>query len=262
MATASKIVSQAQYWVGCKESNGSHKKIIDVYNAHKPLARNYKVKYTDAWCATFVSAVAIKCKATGIIPTECSCEKMIALCKKKGIWLENESITPKVGDIVFYDWQDSGSGNNMGASDHVGIVEAVKGKDVYVIEGNYKNAVGRRIIKVNAKGLRGYARPKYEAEAKAPASPAKSVAVVAQEVIDGKWGVGDARKKKLAAAGYDYAAVQAKVNAILKGAAKSVDEVAREVLEGKWGNGEERKKKLTVAGYDYEAVQRRVNQLA
>lgn len=45
----------------------------------------------------------------------------------------------------------------------------------------------------------------------------KSIEAVAQEVIDGSWGTGDTRRQRLAAAGYDYAAVQAKVNAILKG---------------------------------------------
>ena len=70
---ASKVVAQAQSWIGKKESDGSFKSIIDTYNAHKPLARGYAVKYTDEWCATFVSAVAIKCGYTDIIPTECSC---------------------------------------------------------------------------------------------------------------------------------------------------------------------------------------------
>ena len=34
-----KIVSIAQSYIGCKESDGSHRKIIDLYNSHKPLAR-------------------------------------------------------------------------------------------------------------------------------------------------------------------------------------------------------------------------------
>ena len=38
---------------------------------------------------------------------------------------------------------------------------------------------------------------------------------VAKEVIAGKWGNGEERKKKLKAAGYDYAAVQKKVNELL-----------------------------------------------
>jgi N-acetylmuramoyl-L-alanine amidase len=42
--------------------------------------------------------------------------------------------------------------------------------------------------------------------------PKKSLEEVAKEVLAGKWGNGTDRKKKLAAAGYDYAAVQAKVN--------------------------------------------------
>lgn len=42
---------------------------------------------------------------------------------------------------------------------------------------------------------------------------------VAREVIAGKWGVGEERKKRLTAAGYDYNAVQKRVNAILQGTA-------------------------------------------
>lgn len=43
----------------------------------------------------------------------------------------------------------------------------------------------------------------------------KSIDVIAKEVINGKWGNGDARKKKLKAAGYDYASVQKRVNELL-----------------------------------------------
>lgn len=208
---ASKVVEQAKAWIGCKESNGTHKAIIDVYNSHKPLARGYAVKYTDEWCATFVSAVAIKLGYTSIIPTECGCEKMIELFKKLGCWVENENCTPKAGDIIFYDWQDSGSGDNKGRSDHVGIVEKVENGTITVIEGNYSCAVKRRTIKVNGKYIRGYGVPKYDAEPTAN----KSVAELAQEVLDGKWGNGADRKKRLTDAGYDYNKVQEKVNELL-----------------------------------------------
>ena len=40
-----KVVQTAKMYLGCKESDGSHRKIIDGYNAHKPLARGYLVKY-------------------------------------------------------------------------------------------------------------------------------------------------------------------------------------------------------------------------
>ena len=158
---ASAIIDMATAWIGKKESNNSHRAIIDVYNSHKPLARGYKVKYTDSWCATFVSAVAISCNATDIIPTECSCEKMIDKFKKLGIWHENENMTPKAGDIIFYDWQDSGIGDNKGWSDHVGIISKVSGNILEVIEGNLNNSVDTRTIKVNAKFIRGYGVPKY-----------------------------------------------------------------------------------------------------
>lgn len=44
----------------------------------------------------------------------------------------------------------------------------------------------------------------------------KSVTEIAKEVIAGKWGNGATRKQRLTAAGYDYEAVQRKVNALLK----------------------------------------------
>ena len=170
---ASKVVEQAKAWLGRNEYDGTHREIINVYNAHKPLARGYKVTYQDAWCATFVSAVAIKLGYTDIIPTECGCSRMIDLFKKLGAWVENDDHKPKPGDIIFYDWDDSGKGDNAGGSDHVGIVEKVAGSTITVIEGNYKNAVTRRNIAVNGRYIRGYGVPKYDAEVAAkPSDPA------------------------------------------------------------------------------------------
>lgn len=45
----------------------------------------------------------------------------------------------------------------------------------------------------------------------------KSIDELAREVIDGKWGTGADRKKRLTDAGYNYSEVQARVNQILKG---------------------------------------------
>ena len=89
---------------------------------------------------------------------------------------------------------------------------------------------------------------------------------VVNDVLNGKYGNGDARKKALEAAGYDYNEVQAAVNAKLNGTStnsskKSIDEVAREVINGDWGNGNTRKQKLEAAGYNYDEVQKRVNQI-
>ena len=164
--TRTKIVAQAQQWVGLNESDGSFTKIIDIYNSHKPLARNYKLKLTDAWCAGTASALAIACGATDIIPTEVSCGKLIELAKAKGIWVEADNYTPAPGDFILYDWGDSGSGDNKGNPDHIGIVETIVGDNITVIEGNYKNSVSRRVIRVNGKFIRGYIVPKYDAELK------------------------------------------------------------------------------------------------
>lgn len=169
----SKVVEQIKAWIGYNESDGSHKKIIDIYNSHKPLARGYAVKYTDEWCATTVSAVAIKLGYTKIIPTECSCTKMIELLKKIGAWQENDAYKPEPGDILFYDWDDIGKGDNKNGPDHVGIVEKVSGNTITVIEGNYSQSVKRRQIPVNGKYIRGYGVPKYDAEpAKVETKPA------------------------------------------------------------------------------------------
>lgn len=90
----------------------------------------------------------------------------------------------------------------------------------------------------------------------------KSVDTIAQEVINGIWGNGDERKKKIEAAGYNYSEVQNAVNAKLnKTPSKSVTAVAKEVIAGKWGNGDTRVKKLKAAGYDANAVQKEVNRL-
>lgn len=93
---------------------------------------------------------------------------------------------------------------------------------------------------------------------------------VAADVYAGSYGNGAERAARLAAAGYDAAAVQTRVNELYYGissgsapvsSGKSVDTLAREVWEGKWGNGSERQQRLTAAGYNYQAVQNRVNQL-
>ena len=161
---ASEMVKLMQSWVGKNEADGSHKEIIDIYNAHKPLARGYKVKYDDAWCATTVSACSIQLGYTDIIPTECGCGQMIELFKQIGAWVENDAHVPAPGDIVFYDWGDSGKGDNTGWPEHVGVVEKIEGTKITVIEGNYSDSVKRRVISVNSKNLRGYAVPKYDAE--------------------------------------------------------------------------------------------------
>ena len=241
LKSVSQIINLAESWIGRKESDGTHKMIVDIYNAHKPLARGYSVKYTDSWCATFISALSIKLGYTDIIPTECSCQYMIDLFKKINCWVENENYTPKAGDIIFYDWQDSGNGDNTGWSDHVGIVVKVENSIIYVVEGNYDDSVKLRMISVNGKYIRGYGVPKYDSVViaeNATATTTKSIDEIAKDVIAGKYGNGDSRKKKLESNGYDYESVRKRVNEILEeqkyylkytGNSNKVDEVLRAI---------------------------------
>ena len=107
------------------------------------------------------------------------------------------------------------------------------------------------------------------APAPAPKPAGKlSIDQVAREVINGKWGNGQDRMNRLKAAGYDAAAVQAKVNEIcgMSGAAgpapaANIDAIARDVINGAYGNGQDRMNRLKAAGYDPNAVQARVNQM-
>lgn len=170
------IVNTAKKYYGCNEYDGSHRQIVDIYNAHKPLARGYKVKYTDAWCATFVSAVGILCDMVDIMPTECGCGNMIELYANIGRWQESDAHVPQIGDIIMYDWNDNGRGDCTGYPEHVGIVAAVSGSKLTIIEGNLGNAVAYRTIAVNAKNIRGYCLPDYASKAKKGTASAKPAA--------------------------------------------------------------------------------------
>ncbi len=154
------VVKTARQYLGCS----TNKNIVGIYNGHTPLARGYKVRYTDAWCATFVSTISILCGLTDIMPTECGCPKMISLYKALGRWVESDDYTPAPGDIVMYDWQDTGKGDSTGNPDHVGIVEKVNNGSITVIEGNYSNTVKRRTLAINGKYIRGYCLPDYAAK--------------------------------------------------------------------------------------------------
>lgn len=109
-----------------------------------------------------------------------------------------------------------------------------------------------------------------------PETPATKPTIdeLAQQVLDRKWGNGTERKRHLEAAGYDYDAVQRRVNELVaeKGTgepttpptaeeltAAEIDALAYAVRRGDYGNGAVRRRKL---GNKYEAVQRRVNEIA
>ncbi len=175
-----KVAATAKKYLGCKESDGGHRQFIDAYNGFKPLPRNHRMTYSAAWCATFVSAIAIECGLTEIIPVECGCSLMIGLYKKLGRWREDENYIPKVGDIIFYDWDDGKDfavTDNSGSPEHVGIVVSVSGGVVAVVEGNKGGAVGVRYVRVNGRYIRGFGLPDYAKLATPEVKPAPKPSV-------------------------------------------------------------------------------------
>lgn len=157
-----KVCAQARAWLGKNEADGSFREIIDLYNRNRP-AQSYRMTYADPWCAAFVSAVGMAAGLGDVLYPHVNCEGMIAAYRTAGRWVEADDYPARPGDLIFYDWEDSGVGDNHGSADHVGII--VTSNDYYftVIEGNKSDAVGTRTLAHNSRFIRGFAVPDYEA---------------------------------------------------------------------------------------------------
>lgn len=220
-----KVVSTALAWLGTRENTAKHQEMLDIYNSQRPLPRGTRMLSTWPWCAAFVSTVSLQCGLRDIMPTECGCPGMVRLYQALGRWIEDDAYVPSPADVVFYDWQDSATNyattDNIGHPDHVGIVLDCDGKNMTIIEGNNANAVNKRVLAVNDRFIRGYGVPDYASKANGaapqpapeptpmpeptpePEKPAEEttdpfITQVAREVINGKWGNGQARKDALA----------------------------------------------------------------
>lgn len=159
-----RLVKTMIAWCGGKKGGKEHLEILNLYNSHTPLPRGYAVKPTDAYCATTVSAAAIKCGIGDKTVIECSCAELIRLAQAKGWWVEDDAYTPKIADLCLYDWQDSGKGDNVGAPDHVGMVVASSEEGFTVAEGNMSGgAIGFRFMERDGKYIRGFICPDYAA---------------------------------------------------------------------------------------------------
>ncbi len=155
------LITAAESWLGANEADGSHQKIIDLYNTQEVLPMNYEVQYTDSWCATFVSAAAMEAGLTDRIPTECGCERQIGLLQNMGIWVEQDTFFPTPGDLIYYAWDENPWGDCTGWADHVGIVAGTKWPFVKIIEGNKDDKVDYRITTIWDSTIRGYGVPDY-----------------------------------------------------------------------------------------------------
>lgn len=213
------IKDNCEKYVGVKEGSAVHLEILNTYNGNQPLPRRYAVKPTDAWCAAFASAMFILAGYQDIFPIECGCNNMIEKAKSMGIWVEQDSYVPNIGDAVLYDWQDNGVRDNVGSADHVGIITYVNKDAGYMVvtEGNYSDSVKKRTININGKYIRGFVTPKFTTDGIDVQNPTyeKDIDTLAHEVIAGQWGSGETRKNNLTKAGYSYSDVQSRVNEIL-----------------------------------------------
>ena len=79
--------------------------------------------------------------------------------------------------------------------------------------------------------------------------------LAAVDLMNGKYGEGEACRKKLEEAGLDYWSVQHMANALANG----YDQAAADVIAGKYGNNAARFKALAQCGYDARLVQQIVN---
>jgi len=98
------------------------------------------------------------------------------------------------------------------------------GFDTYMVKvgGLYKIQVGAYSKKENAEAMQKKLKAKgfdsfvtTQSGSAVTTTSKKSIDAIAREVIRGDWGNGAEREKKLKAAGYDYAAVQKRVNELL-----------------------------------------------
>lgn len=158
--------------------------------------------------------------------------------------------------------------NSKGNADYYGFIRLTKASSV-IVEGLFvDNAndvkIADTLEEQKAFGVaiaKGILKTLGVTPVKTPVqNKEKTVDELAQEVLTGKHGNGDARKKSLGAL---FSKVQAKVNELLGKKPvvhkKSNEEIANEVIKGLWGNGADRKARLTKAGYNFNAIQKIVN---
>ena len=108
------------------------------------------------WCACFVSWCADQCGyiESGLVPKFAGCVDGANWFKSNGKW-QDRTYEPKVGDIIFFDWEGDGT------TDHVGIVEKCENGTVYTVEGNSSDACKQRQYAVGSSNIYGYGIPAY-----------------------------------------------------------------------------------------------------
>lgn len=149
--TIKKIIEAAKKEVGYTEGkNNDNKYAAMVHQAnHQP------------WCATFVNAIFKEAGAWDKILHSASCEQIEAWGKKEGLLIDRQKA--KAGDLILFDFSDSGK------AQHIGIAVAkydLKTQSIKTIEGNtgaQSQTNGEGVYKKTRQigFIRSVIRPKY-----------------------------------------------------------------------------------------------------
>lgn len=124
-----------------------------------------------AWCAVFLAWCANQAGVSqSVMPKYSTCDTLKTWFSGKSRWRGSAShggsYQPKMGDVIFYDW------NSNGSADHVGIIETVSGNKVSTIEGNYSDQVMRRKdVSLSNKNVLGFGVPAYNTVSEAALEP-------------------------------------------------------------------------------------------
>ncbi len=197
------------YWV----NKSAGKSIADIDKQCTTLVPGEK------WCPSYIFG------STNAATALTNWKKFKALVKKYLDGITQPSAKPTEPAKTLYRVQTGAFSNKANAATLEAKLKAA-GFDTYIVQngGYYKVQVGAYSVKANAEAMEkklkaaGYSTyiTTESGSAVSAGVPVKTVDEIAREVIAGKWGSGAARKNKLEAAGYDYSAVQKRVNELLK----------------------------------------------
>jgi len=200
-----KLIEKAEMFLDADDQ--IKKSLINYYNSNcidlvKP-SRKYKMRYSDEWCAAFVSVIAhMVGYSKNDFPFEVSVREQVLLAKNMGRYFEGvENISE--GDLIIFDWFSNGT------LDHVGLVKTAGYDYITTIEGNYQGTVKNRVVSRYSRVIRGYIRLGIvEVD-----NHREIVLKLAREVLRGVHGNGLDRSKSLGAYAEE---VQRLVNKLLK----------------------------------------------
>ena len=241
---------------------------------------------TDSACNVLANCVGYACgRFNEIIGSmkypslNCNAENFIERAKSLGLTI---SPVPTLGGIMV--WQKGATLSGNDGAGHVDVVERIdSANQIYTSESGYGSSAFWNSVRTNSNGRwglgSGYSfrgciiNPAIgNVTASQPAQPSsdianKSVDELAREVINGKYGNGEARKQAL---GSRYSEVQKRVNEILAGnkpapqpaqpSRPDLLEMVRRTIRGDFGNYPTRKAKIEALGWDYATVQHQVNE--